>query len=335
MKVLSLVIPMYNTELYVERCLDSVLYDDSIVKLLDVIIVDDGSSDKSLEVVKRYEDQYPGSITVIKKENGGHGSAVNRGIAAAKGKYVRILDSDDWVNIDDFGEYVNRLSKEEADVVVTNVRKQLLYDNGTDDFVFCSKKSSVKKIETVADKVMEDMFFFEFSMHSMTVKTEVLRSVWGEGLLEKTFYVDQQFVAKVFMCAKNYVVYDLLVYMYFIGRPEQSMGAGFFVHIQDHERVLKWLLKTTNDSELPDYYKTIVSRQVELMLMTHYKAYAEQPKLSKAKIEEIKRFDSFLRKNYQKYYAASKVSGLARQILSPVRRSKPVKATQCFRKARR
>ena len=128
MKVLSIIIPMYNTELYVERCLDSILYNESIVEFLDVIVVDDGSNDDSLSIAKEYQKLYPDSITVVKKENGGHGSAVNAGIKRATGKYVRVVDSDDWVDINNFSSYVRRLKDEDADIVVTDVRRQQLYD---------------------------------------------------------------------------------------------------------------------------------------------------------------------------------------------------------------
>ena len=335
MKVLSLVIPMYNTELYIERCLDSILYDESIVDLLDIIVVSDGSVDGSVAIAQEYQKQYPDSITVIEKENGGHGSAVNAGVKRAKGKYVRILDSDDWVNIDDFADYVKCLSKETADVVVTNVRRQVLYDDSTYDFVFCEKLAPKQKIETVVDKVMDDEFFFEFSMHSMTIKTDTLKKVWDEGLLEKTFYVDQQFVAKVFMCAKDFVEYDLLIYMYFIGRPEQSMGTGFFKHIQDHERVLRWLLKTTGDKKQPDYYKKIVSRQIELMLMTHYKAYAGQKNLAKKDKKELVDFDRFLKNNYADYYKLAGVETVFRRIMHPGVITSSVRTVRKIRKGKK
>ena len=332
MRVLSIIIPTYNTELYIERCLDSLLYNKSVVKYLDIIVVNDGGTDRSLDIAKKYQVLFPDSIQIINKKNGGHGSAVNAGIAAAKGKYVRVVDSDDWVNIDDFEEYVNRLREEKADIVVTDVRRQQLYDETELDFRFEEKNKNPIAIENIKDKIMEDNFFFEFSMHSMTVKLDRLKTVWGEGLLEKTFYVDQQFVAKVIMCARNYVEYPLLIYMYFIGRPEQSMGEGFFKHIDDHERVLRWLLGTTRDEEMTDYYKVVVSRQIVLMLRTHYRAYDEQPKLSRNKRSEIVNFDKFLRNNFPKYYASARVASIIKRILNPMKNTYAAKTIHYFRK---
>lgn len=334
MKVLSLVIPVYNTELYIERCLDSILYDASVVDYLDIIVVDDGGSDRSLEIAKKYQKLYPDSISVIKKENGGHGSAVNAGFKKAVGKYFRVVDSDDWVDIDNFADYVNRLKKETADIVVTDVRRQQLYDESELDFKF---KENLKKsipIKKAESKIIEDNFFFEFSMHSMTVRLDRLQEVWGEGLLEKTFYVDQQFVAKVFMCARNYTEYGINVYMYFIGRPEQSMGEGFFKHIDDHERVLKWLLGSLKE-DMPEYYKKIVSRQIVLMLGTHYDAYRAQPKLSKKSRADLLKFDKYLRENYSKYYNISRAPGIIKQINNSVKNTKVGKAVKYFKKGKK
>jgi len=335
MKVLSVIVPMYNTELYIERCLDSLLYHDSVVGDLEIIVVNDGGTDSSLRIVNEYKKKYPRSIVVVDKENGGHGSAVNAGVDRATGKYVRIVDSDDWVDIDNFAEYVKRLKSEKADVVVTDVRRQQLYDESELDFEFEERSEKPLPIESVKNKIMEDNFFFEFSMHSMTVKIEKLREVWGDGLLEKTFYVDQQFVAKVFMCAQNYIEYHMNIYMYFIGRPEQSMGEGFFKHIDDHERVLKWLLGTINDKSLPEYYKRIVSRQVVLMLGTHYRAYLEQPKLSKKEKLELLKFDEFLRGNYSKYYYQSEAPKILKRMNSLLGKTKAGKLVKYFKEGKK
>ena len=128
MKVLTLVIPVYNTEKYVKRCLDSILIED-VLEDIEVITVNDGSKDGSVEILRRYEKMYPNSVVVIDKENGGHGSTVNAGLEKATGKYFRVIDSDDWVNSHDFVTFVNKLKNEDADLVVTNYRKELEYYN--------------------------------------------------------------------------------------------------------------------------------------------------------------------------------------------------------------
>ena len=93
MKLLSVTIPCYNSQEYMEHAIESALIggDD-----IEILIVDDGSKDNTLEIAQKYEKQYPNIVRAIHKENGGHGSAVNTGIANAKGLYFKVLDSDDW-----------------------------------------------------------------------------------------------------------------------------------------------------------------------------------------------------------------------------------------------
>ena len=97
MKYITFVVPCYNSQDYMERCLDSLLPcgEDG-----EIIVVDDGSVDMTGEIADSYEARYPGRVRVIHKENGGHGSAVNTGIACASGLFFKVVDSDDWVKED-------------------------------------------------------------------------------------------------------------------------------------------------------------------------------------------------------------------------------------------
>lgn len=95
-KTLTFVVPAYNMTEYLERCVESLIAskrnDD-----IEVLIVDDGSSDGTLEMAKTFEARNPGIVRAIHQENKGHGGAVNTGIAAASGMYVKVVDADDWV----------------------------------------------------------------------------------------------------------------------------------------------------------------------------------------------------------------------------------------------
>ena len=96
-KTLTFVVPAYNMTEYLERCVESLIaskHNDDI----EVLIVDDGSSDGTLEMAKTFEARNPGIVRAIHQENKGHGGAVNTGIAAATGMYVKVVDADDWVD---------------------------------------------------------------------------------------------------------------------------------------------------------------------------------------------------------------------------------------------
>lgn len=278
-KLLSVIIPAYNTELYLARCLDSLLYNTETVEKLDIIIVNDGSTDETPKIAEKYRQQFPGSITVINKENGGHGSTINAGIKVARGKYLKVIDSDDWVNIWDFAQFVEGLKDETADLLITDFDQDILYDTTVEKKCFYSGDDAEHKIEDAFQAMQENNFFY---MHAFTVKLKKLKAVWGDGLLEKTFYVDQQYDIKVFECAETYKVLPYNIYKYFIGRPEQSMN-DVSKHYSDHQRVISWLLGYyyTEAVQDKDYLKEIIKWQAALMLDCHKSVYGSEKRQAK------------------------------------------------------
>lgn len=324
MRLLSVVIPSYNTELYLARCLDSLLYHQDILELLDIIIVNDGSTDYTLEIAKGYQEKYPNTITVIDKPNGGHGSTINAGMKITKGKYFKVLDSDDWVNIFDFKKFVQQLKNLNDDILITNYQQDRLYDSSVVEFNFYSGNDKSQDISDLVQYIDQDDFFFMFSMHSMTIKTASLKKVWNDGLLEKTFYVDQQYVAKALNCAKTFRTLNYDIYRYFIGRPEQSVNwSSFFKHRQDHGRVLRWLLELMKEGYISkhDFLAAALHRQIKAMITTHYELYYTAIDASSAEIAEIFEFDTFLTNNFPQLHTEIPAARNIRRRLSPLRRT--------------
>lgn len=120
-KILTLVIPTYNMEKYLRRCLDSIIIDDKeLFDHLEVLVINDGSKDSSSAIAHDYQDKYPNVFRVIDKENGNYGSCVNRGLKEASGKYIKILDSDDYFNKEAFSGYLDCLMSNDVDLVITD-----------------------------------------------------------------------------------------------------------------------------------------------------------------------------------------------------------------------
>ena len=113
-KALTIIIPAYNVSQYIEQGLDSLISDMNILPLLDIIVVNDGSNDDTLSKTYTYCKRFKESISVIDKANGGHGSVINVGIKAAKGKYIKVLDGDDWVKQEGLKELVEYIKKTES-----------------------------------------------------------------------------------------------------------------------------------------------------------------------------------------------------------------------------
>ena len=108
MKLLSVTIPCYNSQDYMEHCIETLLTGGEDVEIL---IVDDGSKDATAEIADRYQKKYPTIIKAIHQENGGHGAAVNTGIANATGLYFKVVDSDDWVKEDAYLTILEKLTQ--------------------------------------------------------------------------------------------------------------------------------------------------------------------------------------------------------------------------------
>ena len=108
MKILTIAIPCYNSENYMKKAIDHAVIGGEDV---EVLIIDDGSHDSTLEIGKDYERRFPDIVRVIHQPNKGHGGAVNRGIAEANGIYFKVCDSDDWLDYDSYMQILDVLRK--------------------------------------------------------------------------------------------------------------------------------------------------------------------------------------------------------------------------------
>ena len=117
-KKITFVIPAYNAEPYLKKCLDS-FWDTAIMDKIEVLIVNDGSSDQTVQIAQAYVKRNPGMYKLINKENGGHGSVINIGSKLASGKFFKVIDADDWVVTDNLAAFVECLEKCDADIVLT------------------------------------------------------------------------------------------------------------------------------------------------------------------------------------------------------------------------
>ena len=111
----SVIVPVYNTEKYLRRCLESLVH--QTLKDLEILMVDDGSTDHSPEILSEFENNYPGRVRVIRKENGGQASARNLGIRECIGNYVGFVDSDDYVDAAMYEEMLRAALADNCDMV--------------------------------------------------------------------------------------------------------------------------------------------------------------------------------------------------------------------------
>ena len=130
MKYITFAVPCYNSENYMEHCIKSLLTGGEDV---EIIIINDGSKDKTEEIAKKYEKKYPNIVKAVSKENGGHGSGVNKGLELATGLYYKVVDSDDWVDIDALQKVLKTMKKlEKAKKLVDMMVVNYVYEKGSD-----------------------------------------------------------------------------------------------------------------------------------------------------------------------------------------------------------
>lgn len=219
-KLVSVVVPVYNTKEYLEKCLHSLIA-EQYMDLLEVLVVIDGSPDDSITIARKYEQAYPRTFVVISKENGGHGSCCNLGLKRAQGKYVRFLDSDDWLDCHDYPLYLKKLYDVDADLIQTNLVIENVY-KGT------SQKGNL--YNGIADKLWNadtfdyGRFSYFIRLHTSTFKTETLRRA-NIFFTERAAYDDTVLYIKPLSVIKTIYFCDLWVYHYLVGRPGQSISS--------------------------------------------------------------------------------------------------------------
>lgn len=219
-KLLTIVIPAYNAEKVLPKCLDSLIIDE-ILDYVEVLIINDGSKDNTSIIAQDYEVKYPDFFHVINKENGNYGSVMNVGLSLAKGKYFRTLDSDDWVKKDGMIKLVNSLKDSEADLILTERIKY--YQNSNQEVVYSFDSSMPFDRDVCIDDTLLDNKSVLYSMvvMSMCYKTSLLRQCsfrWSE----KVFYTDNEYCYFPMKHARTIRLVNVPFYVYYIGDDIQS-----------------------------------------------------------------------------------------------------------------
>ncbi len=259
MKYISFAIPCYNSAAYMEHAVESILKGGEDV---EIIIVNDGSTkDNTSEIAHRLEAEYPTIIKAVDKENGGHGDAVNTGLAHATGKYFKVVDSDDWVD-------------EEALLKILKVLKEFEADNETVDmflsnYVYEKEGKENKKVISYTDVIPQNQILgwneikhFHLGqyilMHSVIYRTEFLKLIQLQ-LPKHTFYVDNIYVYYPLPHVRKIYYLNVDLYRYYIGREDQSVNERVMIGRVDQQifvtktMIDMYVMKNITNKKLRNY----------------------------------------------------------------------------------
>lgn len=301
--ILSIVVASFNVDKYLKKSIYSLILDNNNINDLEIIIVNDGSTDRTSEIAKELVDlttvEGNSIVKLIDKKNGGHGSAINEGLSAAKGKYFKLMDGDDMLNTKFLEQHINTLRTTEADLILTDLVEDLAEysihrPNRRYEFMEPYKKY------LFVDLCDEHYGFQSYGpvLSTTTVNTEKLRAT-NCRLDENSFYVDIQYNYYVSAAAETVIYEPLDLYLYYIGRSGQSISrASYMKNYLQHRNVLISLMELIDKPNFPFEKRSHLARiQVTEMIRHQYEiciSYFSDKNM-------FKEFDSIMKKNPEFY----------------------------------
>lgn len=299
-KVLSVSVAAYNIAATLREVLAPFLMDD-VRNRVDVMIVDDGSKDDTAKIAMEYQEKYPNTFRLISKQNGGWGSTLNTGMRAAKGKYFKQLDGDDYYSYENLSSFLDYLEKADSDIVhtpfvtysdATGGILNVLNDFGWEDYSENPKEQTILLSE--CRKIRPEM-------HNFAIKSSIVQE--NEIFItEHCFYTDVEFCLKVFCLCKTISFYPRPIYYYRLAFCGQSVGVGGIrKHYRENQRMLMGMLEYYTNQVTEDWAKTMVFNRLSAVCDLMYRMYFAL-KCTKEQRKELIEFDRILKENYPDFY---------------------------------
>jgi glycosyltransferase involved in cell wall biosynthesis len=257
-KIISFAIPCYNAAEYMDHCVETLLGSaGDYLERIEIVLVDDGSNeDTTAQKADEWQTRHPSLIRALHQENGGHGEAVNTGLSAARGAYFKVIDADDWVDVDAAHSMIAQLAAfldqgQEVDLLVVNYVYEKVLEN---------KRVPIRYTGIFPEGRIfgwSDVGRFGLSqnliMHAVVYRTQFLRAT-GLRLPRHTFYVDNIFVYVPLPSVKSIYYLNVDLYRYFIGREGQSVNEKTMASRVDQQLGITRILIESHDlaHDIPD-----------------------------------------------------------------------------------
>jgi glycosyltransferase involved in cell wall biosynthesis len=267
MKDITFAVPCYNSQAYMRKCIESILPGGEAI---EIIIVDDGSTDKTGIIAEEYAEKYPGIVKAVHQENRGHGGAINHALELAEGRFFKVVDSDDWVGQKAYAKILDtiRTFKEEEhypDMLIANY----VYDKVDVDHEH-KRRMRYKNCCPVEkffgwDELGHTNMHQYFLMHAVMYRTDILKK--AELVLpEHMFYVDNVFVFLPMKYVEEMYYVDVDFYRYFIGRSDQSVNEKVMIGRIDQQIAVTKLLVDNYSFEGPSNRVLYMRKYIRIMM---------------------------------------------------------------------
>lgn len=294
-KLISIIIPTYNMERYLAKCLNSLIIPE--LNNVEIIVVNDGSTDNSLAIAESFAEKYPDSFQIVNKMNGNYGSCINAALTRISGKYVKVLDSDDSFDSEMFSQYVRALSGCNEDLLLT--RFTFITESGSywegDQFLSKLRLNETLSFEEVAPCIDY------LSMHSVTYKSSLFRQ-FHYSQVEGVSFSDYQWLTIPMQYVKNVRYLGLRgFYRYLVGRQGQTTNPKLFgKQASNYISVFTQIIKSLNEIHSPEANRKFAENICAINLANIYRWTFE---LGDASItEQLAHFDEWLFKSDEGIY---------------------------------
>lgn len=311
-KILSIIVPSYNMEKYLPKCLGSLIVSPELMERLEVMVVNDGSKDRTSEIAHEFAAKWPNTFKVIDKANGHYGSCVNAGLAIVSGKYVRILDADDYVDTSLFSEFLSVLENCNADVVITGMRTV-----NPDGCILFENVGAIAPARTVTsiDNLHGTSLLW---VHQLVYRTSIFSGGWYKQI-EGQQYTDCQWSGTPMLRVKTLYYHDKPVSCYLVGRAGQSMDPAVRIRCLSQQINIDLYLAMVYSKGRPkdcergawDYFERLTFRELgriyETCILTAHGDGSLLALLNEF-IKEVKGIDPMIVRKIEQFPHASRVS---------------------------
>lgn len=308
-KVLSVSVACYNLRDMIEDNIKSFCESESRDKI-ELIIVDGGSKDNTIDYVRKYLDKYPNTIKLIVKQNEGAGSTVNYGIKNATGKYFRMLDGDDIAMTKNLDAFIDFLEKCDADMVISdychlNNKTKELFDERR--FKDLPAEESLN-FDEVQSKLPNEM-------HTIAYKTSILQD--NKITLDNGYYTDTEYVLYPIPYVKTVSYFNDIIYVYRVENENQSVSITSLVknrayHQQILSNLIAYYLKKRETLSLP--HREYILNRIKMMIWNQTKIFLFVDDKKQGK-QEAKEFLTNLKQTDDEIYAYGKKNKLVKLLL--------------------